>query len=363
MKKLLIAAVLIAAAIGILIYGIRTSPVPVEVVAVKRKDIPISINVSGSLSFSKKIDIYPKVSGTVSEVRVKVGDKVKKGDTLVIIDAQELKQQMEQIRNIIDLLKITSAMGSLNMNYIQNIPISPDQIKTLETTYNTLNKLYQERIIKSPIDGIVAKVNTMPGVHLQTGQDISSQTSLGNLSNILSLFNLSTSNSSIITIIDPKSLVATVKVDESNILKIKEGQEVEVNVDALEEKPWKGKVSSISMIPTLNKDGTYAYDVIVPLPQLGNKVVEGMSISATISLGTKRNALTIPLNAITFKEGRTYVYIIKDGKAEEKEITLGDMTFNEVEVKNGLQGKELVIISPLEKIKNHSKIKIIEGKS
>ncbi|HOJ92415.1 MAG TPA: efflux RND transporter periplasmic adaptor subunit [Dictyoglomaceae bacterium] len=363
MKKLLIAAVLIAAAIGILIYGIRTSPVPVEVVAVKRKDIPISINVSGSLSFSKKIDIYPKVSGTVSEVRVKVGDKVKKGDTLVIIDAQELKQQMEQIRNIIDLLKITSAMGSLNMNYIQNIPISPDQIKTLETTYNTLNKLYQERIIKSPIDGIVAKVNTMPGVHLQTGQDISSQTSLGNLSNILSLFNLSTSNSSIITIIDPKSLVATVKVDESNILKIKEGQEVEVNVDALEENPWEGKVSSISMIPTLNKDGTYAYDVIVPLPQLGNKVVEGMSISATISLGTKRNALTIPLNAITFKEGRTYVYIIKDGKAEEKEITLGDMTFNEVEVKNGLQGKELVIISPLEKIKNHSKIKIIEGKS
>lgn len=356
MKKLLVAIFLIIA-ISITIYYQFNNTIPVQVVAVEKKDLPLYINLSGNLSFSKKIEIYPKVSGIVKEIRVKVGDKVKKGEILAIIEAEDLKRQINQIKNLIDLIKISNALSSFNPQ-LNKINISTNQIETLESYYNSLKELYKERIIKSPINGIVAKINISLGEAVKTSQESANISNLlGNFNNLLSMFNISlpTSNPAFV-LIDPSSLIATLKVDENNVLKIKEGQQAKINVDALDQNPWYGKVFSVSKIPSLNKDGSYAYEVTIPLPQLGDKAFEGMNISATINIGTKKNVLTIPLNAIVFREGKTYVFLYEDGRAKEKEVIIGDMTMDEIEIKEGLKEGDLVIISPLEKISNNTKV-------
>ncbi|ACK42021.1 MULTISPECIES: efflux RND transporter periplasmic adaptor subunit [Dictyoglomus] len=357
MKRILI-VVFIIIALALTIFYKLNNTLSVKVERVNRKNLNLTINLSGNLSFLRKIEIYPKISGTVREVRVKPGDKVKKGEVLAIIDAEDLKKQIEQIKNIIELAKISSAFSTFNPQ--SEIKISQDQIKTLESYYESLNKLYEERIIRSPINGIIAKINISPLETVQASQNnLNLNNLLGNFANLLNMFNLSLpQNNPAFIVIDPTSLNAILKVDENNILKIKEGQKAVVNVDALDQNPWEGKVASISKIPSLNKDGTYSYEIYIPLPQLGEMVVEGMTISATINIGEKKNILTIPLNAITFKEGKTYVYLYENGRAKEKEIMIGDMTLDEIEIKEGLREGDLVIISPIDKISNNMKVKI-----
>lgn len=360
MKKIVIVAILIIA-ISITIYYQVNNTIPVHVVNVTRKNLPIYLNLSGTLSFAKKIELYPKVSGIVKEIKVKVGDKVKKGEILAVIEADDLKKQIEQLKNLIDLVKISSALTSINPQ-LSGVKISPEQIKILENYYYSLNELYKERIIKSPIDGIIGKINIALGESVKANQNsIDFNNLLGNFSSLLSMFNLSLPNNNpAFVIIDPKSLVAVLRVDENNILRIKEGQEAKINVDALDQNPWQGKVSSINRIPSLNKDGSYAYEITIPLPQLGERLFEGMNISATINIGIKKNVLTIPLNAVLFKEGKTYVFLYENGKAKEKEVIIGDMTLDEIEVKEGLKEGNLLIISPLDKLSNNAKVKLLQ---
>lgn len=356
MKRFIIAIFLILTIVITIYYQFNNS-VPVQAAEVSKKDLPLYINLSGNLSFSKKIEIYPKISGIVKEVKVKAGDKVKKGEILAILEAEDLKRQIDQIKNLIDLIKISNAFNSLNLQP-NKTNISKDQIETLESYHNYLKELYKERIIKSPINGIVAKINISPGETVKTSQDsMNFNNLLGNFNNLLSMFNISLPVSNpAFTLIDPNSLIAILKVDENNILKIKEGQQAKINVDALDQNPWYGKVSSVSKIPSLNKDGSYAYEVTIPLPRLGEKVVEGMNISATINIGTKKNVITIPLNAIVFKEGKTYVFLYENGRAKQKEVIIGDMTMEEIEIKEGLKEGDLIIVSPLDKISDNTKV-------
>lgn len=357
MKRLLI-IVLILIAVGITVFYQSNNAIPVKVEKISKKDLNLTINLSGNLSFLRKIEIYPKVSGVVKEVRVKPGDKVKKGDILAIIDAEDLKKQIEQIKNIIDLAKISLAFGTLNPQ--SEFKITSDQIKTLESYYESLKKLYEERIIKSPINGFIAKVNLSPNETVQISQNnLNLNNLLGNLSSLLNMFNLALpQNNPAFIIIDPTSLNAILKVDENNVLKIREGQKAIITVDALDQNPWEGKVTYVSKIPSLNKDGTYAYEVYIPIPQLGEKVVEGMTTSAIINIGVKKNVITIPLSAITFKEGKNYVYVYENGKAQEREVIIGDMTLDEIEIKEGLKEGDLIITSPIDKIANNKKVKI-----
>lgn len=81
-----------------------------------------------------------------------------------------------------------------------------------------------------------------------------------------------------------------------------------------------------------------------------------MNISATINIGTKKNVITIPLNAIVFKEGKTYVFLYENGRAKQKEVIIGDMTMEEIEIKEGLKEGDLIIVSPLDKISDNTKV-------
>jgi HlyD family secretion protein len=363
--------------IGIITLYFRTDlfypPIEVETFRVERKNLPIIISTTGNLMFTNKIEITPKFSGRVLDIKVKTGDKVKKGDILVILDAKDIEKQMKNIKTMIETLKAQETLqkqmgilGGLFGFYSQSATqsnISFESIKNLlESYYQNLKDLYESRIIKSEIDGIVVNVNIDKGQMIKredsSGLNLQNLTSL-NLSSLLNLFAPSTS--SIITIVDINSLVAVVRVDESNVLKLKEGQDAEVKVEALGDKWWKGKVKNISFSPSLNREGTYSYEVKISIPSLGDKVREGMSISANIYVGKKENALIIPLKSIYFEGGKTYVFTVKNNHALQKEIILGDIYQDMVEVKNGLYERDIVITSPLNKIKNGIKVRLKNG--
>ncbi len=376
MKKIILILGVIFITLFITLYfstDIFNPPIEVKTIKVEKRDLPIIISATGNLYFMNKVDISPKISGVLLKLRVKAGDKVKRGDILAEIDAREIKKQMENIKLIMDTIKtqetlqnqmkILGAFFGFSQNNPQEDTNSFEGLKNLLSSYyENLKNIYENRFVKSPISGIVVNINIEEGQMVkeqsQSNLNLQNLSSL-NISSLLNLFSSSPSNS-LMTIVDTNSLVADVRVDESNVLKIKEGQKAEVKVDALGEKVWEGRVKSIAFSPSLSKDGSYGYNVKISVPSLGDKVKEGMSVSTNIHVGIKRNAFVIPMNSVVFKEGKTFVFIVNDKHALEKEVSLGDIYGDMIEIVRGLKENDIVILSPSNKIKNGSRVKINE---
>ncbi len=375
MKKIILILGLIFITFIILYFltDIFTPSIEAKTIKLEKRDLPIIISATGNLYFMNKVDISPQISGVLLKLKVKVGDKVKRGDILAEIDAREIKKQMENIKLIMDTIKtqetlqnqmkILGSFFGFSQNNPQGDTNSFEGLKNLLSSYyENLKNMYENRFVKSPISGIVVNIN------IEEGQIVKEQSqfnlNLQNLSplNIFSLLNpfSSSPSNSLMTIVDTDSLVADIRVDESNVLKIKEGQKAEVKVDALGEKIWEGRVKSIAFSPSLSKDGSYGYNVKVSVPSLGDKVKEGMSVSTNIHVGIKKNAFVIPMNSVVFKEGKNFVFIVNDKHALEKEVFLGDIYGAMIEIVKGLKENDIVILSPSNKIKNGSRVKIIE---
>jgi len=374
MKKSIIGIAIILVTIITVYFTTDLFKPPIEVYYYKaqREDLPIIISASGYISFNNKVDIYPKFSSTLLDIRVKQGQRVKKGDILATLDTKEIESQIKNLELMLEFVKtqeVLSSRGNILGNFLgmqtnnsSNNSMSFESIRgLLEIYYNNLKEMLQEKYLKSPIDGIVVSVNAEKGqkVSPNTSSSSTNLLNLGSLSNFSSLLGMiggSTTNS-IMTIVDISSINAVVRVDETNVMKIKEGQKADVKVDALGDKWWEGYVKSVSFSPSIGKDGTYAYEVRIGVPTLGDKVKEGMSVSCNIYVGVKKNALVIPLSAIEFKEGKTYAYIINDNHAIEKEVTLGDILGDKIEVLKGIKEGDFIILSPPKNLKNKSKVR------
>lgn len=373
--KYVIFSILTIIVVFIVLYfatDIFSPPIQVRTFKVEKKDLPIIISTTGNLSFTNKVEIFPKFSAMILKLRVKLGDKVKKGDTLAMLDASEIEKQMKNIELAMEAIKtqeILSSQGNIlgrlfgfsSQESSNNSSFSLESMRALlESYYKTLKEQYENRIIRSPISGVVVSVNVEEGQRVkeetQGGLNFPNLSSL-NLSSLLSLFGGAVTSNSMMTIVDINSLTAVVKVDENNVLKIKEGQKAEVKVDALGEKLWEGRVKSVSFSPSLNKDGTYAYEVKIAIPILGDKVKEGMSVSANVYAGIKKGSLVIPLSSIIFREGKTFVFAVNDNHAVEKEVILGDIYGDMIEVIKGLKEEDTIIISPPKNIKNGSRVR------
>jgi len=153
---------------------------------------------------------------------------------------------------------------------------------------------------------------------------------------------------------DFSTMGVVVKIHESNIEKVKPDLPATIKVDAFPDKVFTGKVHSVALMPDptmkwLNPDlNVYVADI--SFDKTYDYLRPGMSAQVEITIKVLENVLTIPLVAVNFKDGKAYVNILKGRKIETKQIEIGESNENEVEVKNGLQEGNIVVISAIGKI-------------
>jgi len=219
------------------------------------------------------------------------------------------------------------------------------------------------------------------------------------------------------TLADLSVITAEVKVDETDIINVRLGQEAEVTVDAIPNKIFKGKVTEVGSSAltrsgqaagTTTTSGTSSqeakdFKVVVTLLEPTAKLKPGLSTTAKITTATRENALTIPIQALTIRENekdkevqtpssnpstakaagsneaaskggtvsasRTSnkkkeeqgVFILRDGKAIFVPVTTGITGQTEIEVLSGLkEGDEIVTGSykTLRSLKTDTKVKV-----
>lgn len=266
----------------------------------------------------------------IEKIYVEVGDKVRKGQTLVKMESTSLATSQTQLDNLgVELARIKALY--------QSGGASKQQVDQAQVQYDVAKKnianLKDNITLTSPINGVVTLRNFDNG-------------DVAGTSPILQVMQIS-----------PVKLKFS--VNESLYAKVKLGMQVTANVDVFGEEQFKGKISLIS--PTIDPSSRTFY-VEAEFTNANQKLRPGMFGRTELNLG-RANAIVVSDKAIIKQNGTNekYVYVVNsDNTLEYRVVTLGKRINDTYSVLEGLKEGEKVVISDQNKLKNGAKVVIVK---
>lgn len=365
--------------IWLLITGKLTPSLSVEVTTVKQiypsQAITI-LNASGYVVAQRKASVASKITGLLTSINVEEGSKVKAGEIIARLENEDVLAEIKRaeanlIASRFNLEQAKAELTDATLTYNRNKElidkgyISKAEFDSSEARYNkalagvsqaeanvkaneaqlqSAKVAYEYTLIRAPFDAIVLTKNADVG-------DI--VTPIGAAAD---------AKAAVVTIADMNSLQVEADVSESNIYMIKIGQPCEIQLDALPEKRFRGKVHMI--VPTV--DRTKA-TLMVKISFIDNdpRILPDMSAKVSFlskELDDKENTPLLAINkdALVYEQGKSYVFVIQKNKAIKKEIITGREFADLTEVKKGISAGETIIVGPLNKVKNGRRVKVIE---
>lgn len=145
------------------------------------------------------------------------------------------------------------------------------------------------------------------------------------------------------TISSDEDMVLAVSVDELDINSVELGQEATVELDAIEDETFTGEVTAIGDTASASC-GVAKYTVSPTIPK-DDRMKQGMNASATITIDSRENVVTIPVNALQEEGSKVFVYTEQDDDGNlsgEKEVTTGLSNGTTVEITDGLEEGDTV---------------------
>ena len=140
-----------------------------------------------------------------------------------------------------------------------------------------------------------------------------------------------------------------VAINESIVPRVKPGQVTRVRLEALPKLVLDGKVESIGQLPTApGRDGEdfHYFLSVIKLDHSNPALKPGMSARADIALTPRKHVLAIPHRAVKSDGRKKICFVVRDESLEERFITIGEETTEQVEVKSGVKEGELVVLDP-----------------
>ncbi|MDZ7838879.1 MAG: efflux RND transporter periplasmic adaptor subunit [Actinomycetota bacterium] len=161
----------------------------------------------------------------------------------------------------------------------------------------------------------------------------------------LSLGELASPGMSVISIID-KDYIISSNINETDITKLKLGQEVTFTLDAYYGKQYKGKITDISPLSE-NLGGLVSFEIEVT-PDQGQDLLYGLSANLTIVTAQATDVLLVPVGSVYEQDGKQYVDITEDTRIEQVEVETGISDYEYIEIISGLEQGDVIITSRIE---------------
>ncbi len=302
----------------------------VKITPVSTRTVTREFETSTTLQAYERMNISPSVTGNIEHIYVEVGDVVKKGDTLVRMDQNQLITTRIAFANLqVELKRMESLLETeaISQQAYDQIKLSFDQTK------QSLKFLEENTIVKAKFDGVISAKNYEDG-ELYSGQPI------------LELVQIST-------------LKALINIPESFFPQVRKGLKVSLTSDI-----YPGEVfpATIEIVyPTIDPM-SHTFTVKLRIPNKNNLLRPGMYASSIMNMGDDE-AVMIPYQSVLRLIGSNerYVFLNDNNVAKRVFVTLGDRNDEFVEIiGDDLQvGDELITIGQA-KLVDGSKINIVE---
>jgi RND family efflux transporter MFP subunit len=353
-------------AAGYVIYAktIGRSPTVQTMMVVARTDRQSSVLLTGSgyiVTRHKYITIGTKILGQIVEEPIEEGQHIKAGDVLARIDDRDYQAQLRQAIAMRDVAKANLHLLQDKANRARHLmtgAISTDDFETAITAAEVAQaQLKREEaavdyakfnvnqcIIRSPINGIVLKKYRELGDTINFGGQIQAG---GGATDIAQLA-------------DTDDMRAEVDINEADIAKVGIGSPVVVALDAYPDKQFDAAL--VKVYPAADRQkGTVKIEVQIARPDL--QIIKP-EMSAKVSFlenqpaATQQPRITVPKGAVRIEEGETSVWTVREGIVHRVGIVRGQETETGIEIKQGLNDGDVVVVSPQANLANGRKVSV-----
>jgi HlyD family secretion protein len=378
-----IGVVIIALILMALLSGSKEEIVPVQVEKVIKRNITQTVSATGTIDSEFKVVITPEVTGEIVQLPVKEGDKVKKGDLLIKINAKQYEADKESSEANLQSAKSTMAMRKAELDKVQ---ADYERVKELynknlssDAEFQASKSVYESA--KASYQGAMANVSQSEAALRRSEDQLSKTTILSPMNGTVTNLNVElgervlgsfySQGTNIMTVSDLNNMEASVDVDENDVVLVSIGDTARIKVDAFGDRIFKGLVKEIGNSAITSGLGTQEqvvnFDVKIKLTDLDQKLRPGMSCNADIETETKDNVISVPIQSVTARSNtqnqnnqaeennpnqtaskktekvKEIVFIVDNNKAKSVEVKTGISDNNYIEVESGLKGGEKVV--------------------
>ena len=449
-KKLIIAAVIVAAISSIAGYGIfarNRGVVAVQAGRVFRQDLTQTVSANGEIKPKKYVNVSSNMMGRIVRLPVKEGDRVREGSLLVQLESIQSEADVQSAEASLDAAQaelegmsasIRSAEAAVTSGKA-DITKSEADLARSKQAFDRAEQMKKEGLIaneqfertKADYDIAVAQLNaakarlaqaeaqlaqvlkqrdgTQIRIALQRAglvraRDLFSKTTIrstldGIITNLpvnegeIAIVGIQNQpGTTLMTIADMSIITAEVKVDETDIVNVKLGQEARIKVDALGDRMLIGHVTEIGNSALTRSSGTAAgtataagqeakdFKVVVTLDDPPPELRPGLSCTATIQTATRQQILTAPIQALTIREldptdppaqgaaapnkkkvEKEGVFALVNGVAFFRPVKTGITGTTDIEILEGLAENDQIVTGPyqvLRTLKDNTRIRM-----
>ena len=347
----------------------------VRIEPVARGDLVEIVSAPGLIQPKSKVSISARVAARVVELPFKEGDRVKKGESVLVkLDSKDLEAQLRAVeaRSAAQAAQIEMAKSTLesgksdiaalraelteaerDLNRQKGLHASHDvsesvvdqaqtkfdqlqarlesSVHTVEASDKNLNVMRHQleaakaeivratdnlsyTTIISPIDGVVTKLNVEVGELVVVGT-------------------MNNQGTVIMEVADLSTMLVKARVDETSIADLEVGQKAKVNVQAYEDQVFDGVVQSVALAATEEKDGSKNYKAEILLDTKGKQVLSGLTADVDIETRRHPGVLKIPSQAILGKRVDDLPSAVRDAPEVNKDRALAPVVFRFIDGK------------------------------
>jgi len=378
----------------------REKGIEVRFEQVGRRDLVAAVTASGKIQPKKKVDISADITGRVTRIAVREGDLVQKGQFLLQIDPTIYQANMQRATALMSSAEASAVQARANRDQSQrslqrtkelreqnpNL-ISQEQLEQAQTAYDIAEANYTaaQHVVEQARAGLREARDQLAKTHLvapMAGRVTRLAVEEGEVA-VPGTFSRETGL--LLTISDLSVIQTTVNVDETDVVRVNIGDSVEVTIDAFPDTTFVGRVTEVSNSAILSaasaatgqSDRAVDYEVEITLANPPSDVRPDLSATARIVTDTRKQALAIPIIALTVRENTPVsteqkpardtaksatgegskketegVFLVRNGVATFHPVKVGIAGEEHFEVVDGVQPGDTIVAGPYQAIRD-----------
>lgn len=335
-------------------------PVTVSVSPVLKGAFPVLVRAVGNVTPYNTVTVVPQVEGRLLRVHFREGDRVKTGDLLAELDARALEASLAEARatqaqNQAELKNAQADLARYQRLFRQD-SVARQQLDTQQALVRQLQarsaadqaKVDSARVqlgytkIHAPVSGRLGLIKT----------------------NVGAMIGPSTTDG-LVSIVQADPISVVFGVPEVQLQSLRDAMAQQDMSGGLEVQAWdrtESRLLATGRLTTLDNQidtTTGALRVRARFDNPGEQLFPNQFVNVRLTLQTLPGALSVPVDVVQFGNQGNYVYVVRDGKAHIQTVKLGASASDRVQVVDGLQAGEQVVLEGMDSLRDGSRVKIV----
>lgn len=301
--------------------GMQLPPVVVETAKAQQTVWQTRVQSVGSLSAFEGIAVRPEISGRITKIYFKSGQKINAGDPLVQINPELYYAQLMQAEAKLKLAEIS--FQRMQKLYRQRAVAKIDfdkaaaELQSAQGEVGVIKATLNQALVKAPFSGRLGLREVSLGDYTSPDQEITNLQQL-----------------------DP--LRVDFAIPEVYLGKLAIGQTVLVQTDAYPDKVFTGRVFAFDA--QVNRQ-TRSLGVRASIPNKDEKLLPGIFVQVTLLAGEQKKVVTVPQTALVYQPDGYYIFKAVNDKAIKTKVIIGERDQNNIVITQGIQAGDVIIIA------------------